>query len=96
MNLKSRKKTIAPSFPTMELPACYRIEVLGRLDSSWSERLAGMEITTTGGSSVVPRTTLQGQVIDQNALAGVLNTLCDLGLPLIGAAYLPRENDIKD
>jgi DUF917 family protein len=96
MNLKSRKKTIAPSFPAMESPASYRIEVLGRLDSSWSERLAGMEITTMGGSGVVPRTILQGQVIDQSALAGVLNTLCDLGLPLIGAAYLPRDNNNKD
>ncbi len=80
----------------MELPATYRIEVLGRLDSSWSERLAGMEITTTGGSGIVPRTILQGQVIDQSALAGVLNTLCDLGLPLISAVYLPRDNNSND
>lgn len=80
----------------MELPATYRIEVLGRLDSNWSERLAGMEITTTGGSSVVSRTILQGQVLDQSALAGVLNTLCDLGLPLISAVYLPHDNNTND
>ncbi len=93
MNLTSKKRRTPIYFPTMELPATYRIEVLGHLDRSWSERLAGMEITTTGGSGIVPRTILQGQVIDQNALAGVLNTLCDLGLPLLGAAYLPSDNN---
>ncbi len=96
MNLKSREKITAPSFPAMALPATYRIEVLGSLDSSWSERLAGMEITTTGGSGIVSRTILQGQVIDQSALAGVLNTLCDLGLPLISAVCLPCDNDTND
>jgi len=96
MSLKSREKIIASSFPEMALPATYRIEVLGHLDRSWSERLAGMEITTTGGSGIVPRTILQGQVIDQSALAGVLNTLCDLGLPLLGAAYLPGDNKSKE
>ncbi len=96
MKLKSRKKTIATSFPAMELPATYRIEVHGHLDRSWSERLAGMEITTTGGTGIVPRTILQGQVIDQSALAGVLNTLCDLGFPLIAATYLPREHNSID
>ena len=96
MNLKSKKKITPPSFPAMELPATYRIEVLGHLDRSWSERLAGMKITTTGGSGIVPRTILQGQVMDQSALAGVLNTLCDLRLPLIGAAYLPCDNKSKE
>lgn len=93
MKLKSQEKSINPPLPAMEKPATYRIEVLGRLDSSWSERLAGMKITTTGGAGIVTRTILQGQVMDQSALAGVLNTLCDLGLPLIGAAYLPRDNN---
>lgn len=93
MRSKLREKSATHPLPAMEQPATYRIEVLGRLDSSWSERLAGMEITTTGGTGIVTRTVLQGQVIDQNALAGVLNTLCDLGLPLIGAAYIPCDDN---
>jgi hypothetical protein len=44
----------------MELQATYRIEILGHLESSWSERLAGMEITTKGGKGIVTRTILQG------------------------------------
>jgi hypothetical protein len=43
------------------------------------------------GEGVVSRTTLQGQMMDQSALTGVLNTLCDLGYPLISAVYLPCD-----
>ena len=85
-----------PSFPAMEQPATYRIEVLGRLDSSWSGRLAGMSITITGGKGVVSRTILEGQVMDQSGLTGVLNTLCDLRHPLISVAYLSAESETED
>ena len=96
MKIESQENFVLPPPLTMAQPATYRIEVLGNLDSSWSDRLAGMEITTTGGSGIVPRTIMLGQVMDQSALVGVLNTLCDLGLPLIGAAYLPSDNNNKD
>ncbi len=93
MKFKDYDKSLYPDFPAMEQAATYRIEVLGRLDSSWSERLAGMEITTTGGTGVVPRTILEGQVMDQSGLSGLLNTLCDLGYPLIAATYLHGDNE---
>lgn len=51
---------------------------------AWSERLGGFVITsnedTEYGSAV---TTLEGSVIDQAALLGILNTLYELRLPLI-------------
>ncbi len=95
MKIESQENPVHPPHLTMAQPATYRIEVLGHLDSSWSDRLAGMKITTTGGSGIVPRTIMQGQLLDQSALAGVLNTLCDLGLPLIDAAYLPSGDNNK-
>ena len=99
MKLQSQEKSISPCLPTMEDPADYRIEILGNLDSSWSDRLCGMRMTTTGGGkNVVARTVLEGQIMDQNALSGVLSTLCDLGYPLISVRYNPdnahRENEI--
>jgi len=69
--------------PTMEYPAIYRIRVMGQLDSSWSERLGGMTVTTTGGRDTDEITMLEGQLWDQAALAGILNTLYDMQLPLI-------------
>jgi hypothetical protein len=72
-------------------PAAYRIRVQGRLDESWSPRLGGMAIhvaTTSEGDTV---TTLEGTLLDQAALAGVLNTLYSLGLPMISVEHVPAD-----
>jgi hypothetical protein len=60
----------------------YVILVRGALESSWSERLSGMSITIHKAPAG-PRTTLAGVLIDQAALQGVLQTLYDLGLPVL-------------
>jgi len=65
----------------------YRIVVKGRLETSWSDQLAGLKITRgVGPSSEV--TTLQGPIRDQAELSGVLNTLYDLRLPLLSLEVL--------
>ncbi len=98
MKLNSNEKLVNQPLPAMGQPADYRIEILGHLDSSWSDRLSGMRMTTTGGKDVVARTVLEGQIMDQSALSGVLSTLCDLGYPLISVRHNPvnahRENEI--
>jgi hypothetical protein len=45
--------------------------------------------TTREGDTV---TTLEGTLLDQAALAGVLNTLYTLGLPMISVEHLPAES----
>jgi len=51
---------------------------------AWSDRLGGFVITSAEdaeyGSTV---TTLEGSVLDQAALLGILNTIYELRLPLI-------------
>ena len=71
-------------------PGNYRIRALGFLDESWSDRLSGMHITASsrGDQGHEPITTLTGQVRDQTALAGVLNTLYELHLSLLSVEYL--------
>ena len=66
-----------------DMPATYRIRVQGSLAESWSDRLGGMDITTTGQTGEAPVTTLAGRLRDQAALCGVLNTLHNLRLPLL-------------
>jgi hypothetical protein len=61
----------------------YRIQVQGRLDESWSDRLAGMSITTAGKEGEAPVATLIGHLRDQSQLSGVLNALFDLRLPIL-------------
>ena len=74
--------------PNLDTPGTYRIRVKGYLDSSWSDRLAGLTITQTGQGDESVETTLYGQVLDQAALAGVLSALYDLHLPLLSVEYL--------
>ena len=59
-------------------PGNYRIEVEGHLAESWSDRLAGMRITTRERSDQTAVTTLVGRLRDQAELSGVLNSLYDL------------------
>ena len=62
-------------------PAVYKIIVQGRIDQTWSYRLEGMTICET--MEQTGSTTLQGELGDQAALAGVLNTLYELHLTVL-------------
>ena len=73
---------------TLDTPATYRIRVKGHLDISWSDCLSGLTISRSGQGDEPVVTTLYGQVLDQAALAGVLNALYGLHLPLLSVEYL--------
>ena len=78
------------SFP-FNRPGNYRIRVLGLLDEGWSERLAGMRITTSSLKDEGPVTVLVGQIRDQAELSGVLNTLYDLHMTLLSVEYINKD-----
>ena len=71
-----------------DCPAIYQIIVQGRIDLTWSDRLEGMTICLTTVEAGPPVTTLDGKLSDQAALAGVLNTLYELHLPLLSVNRL--------
>ena len=66
--------------------------VRGRLDVSWSDRLGGMQVTETRGPDGKAETILVGRLPDQAALAGILNALYDLHLPVVMAECVNSEN----
>ncbi|MCP4251177.1 MAG: hypothetical protein GY778_29415 [bacterium] len=68
-------------------PALYRIRIEGLLDPSWSERMAGMAIEADEAETA-PVTILTGELIDQSALHGVLNTLLELHMPILSTERL--------
>jgi hypothetical protein len=72
-------------------PATYRIEVAGALDESWSDRLGGMIIKTRQRADQSTVTTLTGRMIDQAELAGVLNSLYELHLPILKVKIVRTE-----
>jgi hypothetical protein len=61
------------------------------LDESLSEKLGGMSITTSSGGNQEPVTSLFGRMVDQAALAGVLNTLYDMHITLLSVEYINGE-----
>jgi len=72
-------------------PGNYRIRVKGFLDDKWSERLGGMYITINQREDRKTLATLVGRLRDQAELAGVLNTLYELHLPLLSVEYLDGD-----
>jgi hypothetical protein len=64
-------------------PATYKIIVQGRIDQNWSYRLEGMAILEGKLDKNYSITTLDGELSDQAALAGVLNTLYELHLLIL-------------
>ncbi|MEA3335177.1 MAG: hypothetical protein U9R25_04655 [Chloroflexota bacterium] len=68
--------------------AVYCINLQGMLDPSWADELGGMQIHHTDQEDQPPVTTLTGELPDQAALAGVLNLVYTLGMPLISVVCL--------
>jgi len=78
---------------SIDRPAHYRIRIRGELDERMSDRLSGMRINRQPqeDSSIV--TTLEGQLVDQAALFGVLVALYNLRLPLLSVEFIDNEKD---
>ncbi len=74
----------------LETPANYRIRVQGRLDSTWGERLGGMAVISDTDAKLSV-TIIEGYLVDQAALSGVLNTLYELHLPLLSVENLDEK-----
>jgi len=78
--MASRRKVSRSLFDS---PARYRICALGRIKESWADRLEGMAISAAADMEGETVCTLEGVLLDQGALVGVLNTLYELHLPVL-------------
>lgn len=79
-------------YPSIGSTATYQIRVIGQIDENWSNRLGGLTIVNTEEVDQQMITSLQGDLVDQAALFGVLMTLYDLRLPLISVACLDTNS----
>ena len=71
-----------------------RFCVQGRIDPNWAGLMAGMTIRLTTEEACPPVTTLEGELSDQAALLGVLNSLYELHLPVLLVlcqSYIPAS-----
>ncbi|GAA0393030.1 hypothetical protein Acor_63200 [Acrocarpospora corrugata] len=65
-------------------PSRYEIRLKGHLAARWAARFDGMTLTTQADGTTV----IEGPVIDQAALHGLLRTLRDIGLPLLSVTQI--------
>ncbi|MFN2122392.1 MAG: hypothetical protein ACK2U0_18515 [Candidatus Promineifilaceae bacterium] len=70
--------------------AYYSIQFQGVLDQNWADQFGHLKVLTfySSDSHRPPVTTVVGEVVDQAALAGLLNLVYDLGLPLLSVTCL--------
>ena len=68
-------------------PARYEVRVQGHLDVRWATQLDGMSLTTDDDGTTV----MQGPVVDQAALHGLLAKLRDIGLPLVSVTRMDAD-----
>ncbi len=68
----------------------FELRVMGHLDARWADWFDGLTLTRARDGTTV----IHGEVADQAALHGLLQTLRDLGLPLISVT--PLDGDQKD
>jgi hypothetical protein len=72
-------------------PATYHIKIRGYLEDTWSNQLGGMTIRHKTTACQTTITTLDGEVVDQAALFGILNSLYGLGFPILSVACGSKE-----
>ena len=77
----------------LETPATYRIRVQGSIDSTWSDMLGSMRISTDSTTGKETVTTLVGYLVDQAALSGALKALYDLRIPLLSVENLDEKTE---
>ena len=65
-------------------PGRYEIRLKGHLDNRWAAWFEGLTITREDNGE----TRLQGPVVDQAALHGLLRKVRDLGLPLVAVMQI--------
>lgn len=78
-------------------PSLYRISVRGTVPPGWCDRLGGMRVESEDeDDDDGPTTILVGELRDQAALAGVLNTLYQLHLPIQSVSRDPSSEETAD
>jgi hypothetical protein len=70
-------------------PRVYQISVEGHLHAQWADWFEGLSVTLQPDGT----TLLNGPVIDQAALYGLLKKVRDLGMPLVAVNQIPSKQE---
>ncbi len=88
MNNKERNEQTHASIDEHDKTWRYEIRVKGHLDARWSTWFDGLTLARQSDGT----TNIQGPVVDQAALHGLLRKVRDLGLPLVSVIRVQTEH----
>jgi hypothetical protein len=71
---------------------CYEIRLTGHLDARWADWFDGLTLTHESDGT----TLLEGEVVDQAALHGLLQKVRDLGVPLMSVTLVGPNGSSTD
>ncbi len=72
----------------MNTRSAYEIRLKGHLDARWAGWFDGLTLTHESDGTTV----IQGPVVDQAALHGLLQRVRDLGLPLVSVTPIGTDS----
>jgi hypothetical protein len=72
-------------------PGRYEIRIKGHLASRWATWFEPMTLTAESDGT----TRLEGPVVDQAALHGLLHKVRDIGLPLLSVTQLDTDRPVR-
>ena len=72
-------------------PERYEIRIKGHLASRWATWFDGMTLTAANDGTTV----LEGPVVDQAALHGLLHKVRDIGLPLLSITQIDADEPTR-
>ena len=75
----------------IETPATFRIRVQGEIDSTWSDIIGDMNISTDFADNKSSVTNLVGYLVDQAALLGLLKALYDQRIPILSVENMDEK-----
>lgn len=81
-------KTVPNAHLYFTCPARYRIKIKGKIPSLPTKMFGDFDINVRETQSELYETTLEGDILDQAGLVGVLSSIYSLRLPLIEVNYL--------
>jgi hypothetical protein len=81
---------------TLYDPATYQICVQGEIALTWSKDFTAMAISYPDPDGLAPRTILEGRVLDQAQLIGLITQLYGLGLPLVSVQHIASASPGAD
>jgi hypothetical protein len=90
VGLLGRAMNELQQFP-MDAPATYRIRVQGCPSQSWVEAMWGNVFETRQVPEAPDQTVFVGEIMDQAALVGLINTFYNLGYPILSVKKISPE-----